>query len=233
MKEKESAPNYTAEELNDLFHSGALERIGMGSRRSCYRLRRGGSLCFKCYKSEDEIAEGKNPGKLNPRKLEPSVVREIEKYRFDERRNTCCQEYRYWKNLKLRVPAELMSAFPETMEIVKTKSRGWCLVEELIVNEDGTPIVKFLPTWRKADESGRKELLSALDAFESMLVRHTVRFFDPQTIMVQSVGGGFRLRVPDFEPATRTLIPIDVVFPALTRAKIRRRFARYRKTLGL
>ena len=39
MKEKESAPNYTAEELNDLFHSGALERIGMGSRRSCYRLR--------------------------------------------------------------------------------------------------------------------------------------------------------------------------------------------------
>ena len=35
MKEKESAPNYTAEELNDLFHSGALERIGMGSRRSC------------------------------------------------------------------------------------------------------------------------------------------------------------------------------------------------------
>lgn len=233
MKEKESAPNYTSAELDEFFRSGALVRLGMGSRRACYRLRRGGSLCFKCYKSEDEIAEGKDPGKLNPRKLEPSVVREIEKYRFDERRNTCCQEYRYWRNLKLRAPAELMSAFPETMEIVKTKSRGWCLVEELIANEDGTPIVKFLPTWRKADESGRRELLSALDSFERMLVRHSIRFFDPQTIMVQRTNGGFRLRVPDFEPATRTLIPIDAIFPALTRAKICRRFARYRKMLGL
>jgi hypothetical protein len=43
----------------------------------------------------------------------------------------------------------------------------------------------------------------------------------------------FVLRIVDFEPVTRTLIPIDAIFPALTRAKIRRRFARYRKMLGL
>lgn len=223
----------TAEELDAFFRGGRLERIGMGSRRACYLLPGNGALCLKCYKSDAEMAEGKDPGKRNPRRLEPAVVREIGKYRFDRRRNTCCQEYRYWRDLKLRAPAELMSAFPETMEIVRTESRGWCLIEELIMNADGSPIMKFLPVWRGADERERGELASALNAFEDLLLRYSIRFFDPQTIMVQRTRSGFRLRVPDFEPTTRTLIPIDAIVPALTRAKIRRRFARYRETLGL
>jgi hypothetical protein len=224
--------SYTVEELDELFRSNALRRIGMGSRRACYQLPCG-KLCVKSYRSDEEILEGKHPGRSNTPPLLRSVVKEIQSFRFDEKRNTSCQEYRYWENLKKKIPSALLEAFPETMEMFCVPSRGWCLVEELIENSDGTPIVKFLPAWRDSGEDGRKRLAEALETFEDFLVRHSIRFFDPQTVMVQRTSCGFRLRVPDFEPATRTLIPFEAIFPALVRKKIRRRFARFRRAVGI
>ena len=223
----------TAEELEALFREGKMERIGDGSRRVCYALP-GGKLCVKSYRSEDELeTRMRSDGSIERYPLKSSVVSEIRKARFDERRNTSCIEYRYWKELRERVFSEQLEAFPKTMEMVCLPSRGWCLVEELIENSDGTPIVKFLPAWRNAGEGDRRWLSEALDALEDFLVRHSIRFFDPQTIMVQRTPCGFRLRVPDFEPVTRTLIPFEAIIPALVRKKIRRRFARFRRTAGI
>ena len=220
---------YTAEELDEFFRSGALERIGMGSRRSCYRLPGNPGLCLKCYKSDAEILEGKDPGKAVSRPLAPAAAREIGRCRFDERRNTCCAEYRYWKGL----PEEVRHYFPSSMEIINTPSRGWCLVEELILNDDGSPIAKFLPAWRSAGEDGRRRLASELSKLEEVFLRRSIRFFDPQTIMVQRSRGELRLRIPDFEPVSRTFIPLDVLHPAFIRIKAGRRFARYRETWGI
>jgi hypothetical protein len=219
----------TAEEIDRLFDDGALRRIGMGSRRACYLLPGEGAICLKCYRSDGEIAEGRNPERNNHKALAPAVVREIRNCRFDERRNTCCQEYRYWKKLSERIPAELMAAFPDRMEIIRSRTRGWCLVEELMENDDGTPMVKFHEAWNAADDRMRETLLSLFDRLEDSLAENAVRFFDPQTIMVQTGETGIRLRIPDFEPAVRTLLPLDAVFPALIAMKVRRRFARYRK----
>ena len=49
---------YSAEELERLLADGALERIGIGTRRACYRLP-DGRRCLKCYRSDAEIEEGK------------------------------------------------------------------------------------------------------------------------------------------------------------------------------
>ena len=223
----------TAEELEALFREGKMERIGDGSRRVCYALP-GGKLCVKSYRSEDELeTRMRSDGAIERHPLKSSVVCEIRKARFDERLNTSCREYRYWTELRERVSSEQLEAFPKTMEMVLVPSRGWCLVEELIENSDGTAIVKFLPAWRNAGEGDRRWLSEALDALEDFLVRHSIRFFDPQTIMVQRTPCGFRLRVPDFEPVTRTLIPFEAIIPALVRKKIRRRFARFRRTAGI
>ena len=219
---------YTAKELDELFSSNALERIGMGSRRSCYRLPCG-KLCVKCYRSDEEILEGKDPGKPDSRPLVPAAAKEIQHFRFEEHRNTCCQEYHYWKNL----PEDIRRYFPATIEMLNTATRGWSLIEELILNDDGSPIVKFLPAWRTSDGEERQQLAALLDEFEAALARHSIRFFDPQTIMVQRTSEGLRLRIPDFEPTTRTLIPIDALLPIFSRMKMRRRFVRYRKTLGI
>ena len=223
---------YTAEEIEKLLAAGALMRIGMGSRRACYRLP-GGKLCIKCYRSDEEIAEGKHPGAACNKPLAAGAVREIRRFRFDEKHNICAQEYRYWLSLKKRLPEDLMRAFPATMELVKLPTRGWATIEELVENSDGTPPQKFADEWRAADEGRRKALLAAFDSIAEAFVRNTVRMFDPQNILVQRMdgGGGFRLRITDFEPGSRMLVRIDVV-PAITRMKVKRRFARYRKIFG-
>lgn len=56
MQENTSIPNYSAEDLDNLFSSGILERLGMGSRRACYKIP-GMSLCAICYWSDEEIKE--------------------------------------------------------------------------------------------------------------------------------------------------------------------------------
>ena len=124
----------TAEELEALFQEGKMARIGDGSRRVCYALP-GGGLCVKSYRSENELeTRMRSDGSIERHPLKSSVISEIRKARFDERFNTSCREYRYWKELRQRVSTEQLEAFPKTMEMVCIPSRGWCLVEELIEN---------------------------------------------------------------------------------------------------
>ena len=223
--------SFSAEQLDELLNNGSLERLGMGTRRACYRLP-GSDLCVKCYRSEEEIAEGRNSGSRQFKPLPLSVVKEIRRFRFDERRNTCCQEHRYWSELKCRLPEDLMSAFPTTIQPVLVPTRGWCEVEEHVVNADGSPVMKIHEVWLQADELLRKKLLNAFDTLTEKLAKWSVRMFDPQTLFVQKMAdGSIRLRILDFEPVSRTFFVLENLSPAIVRMKLRRRFGRYRKLL--
>ena len=210
-----------------------MERLGMGARRACYGIP-GTGLCVKCYRSDAEIAEGKYPGQLPVTPLAPAVVREIGRRRFDGRRNTSCQEYRYWLSLKRRLPAGLMTAFPATMEPLLLPSRGWCIVEEVVLNADGSGVKRFHEALSAASPGEQDGLFTAFDRLVDELCRHAVRFYDPQNILVQRCAdGAFRLRITDFEPVSRTLISLDRLSPSFARLKIRRRFLRYRRLFGI
>ena len=223
----------TAEQLDEWFKAGAMKRLGMGSRRACYAIP-DTDLCVKCYRSDEEIAEGKYPGHHPIEPLSASVVREIRKCRFDEKRNTCCQECRYWRALKRRLPGSLMAAFPSVVELVLAPSRGWCEVESLVANADGSPVVKFHEAWGRASGGERQRLLAAFERFVGELTLHAVRFYDPQNILVEKgERGAFRLRIVDFEPASRTMLSIDGLSPFFVRKKIERRIVRYRKIFGI
>ena len=218
----------TAEQLDGLFRTGAMKRLGIGSRRACYAIP-GTDLCVKCYRSEEEIALGKHVGYEPFKPLRPSVISEIRKNRFSDRKNTSCQEWRYYRSIMGRIPKKLAEAFPETIERLQVPVRGWCLVESMVRNFDGTAPRKFHETCASVrDRSRRMELLSALESLRDGLMESCVRFYDPQNILVQWMSAGsFRLRIVDFEPESRVAIPIDELFPPLARMKIRRRFARY------
>ena len=59
-------------------------------------------------------------------------------------------------------------------------------------------------------------------------IASSIRLYDPQNIIIQSLDGGkVKLRLVDFEPTTRTLIPIDSMIPFLIRMKTRRRIKRW------
>ena len=79
---------YTADEIEKLLAAGALKRIGMGSRRACYRLPDGRHRLAR-DRREAEIAEGKYkyPGVPLVGPLATRAVRGIRRFRFDERRN--------------------------------------------------------------------------------------------------------------------------------------------------
>lgn len=226
MKENASIPNYSAEALDNLFRSGTLERLGMGSRRVCYKIP-ASNLCVKCYRSEDEIKEGKYNGSVA---LAASVVREITKARFDEKRNTSCQEYRYWKKLKEKLPPEVFAAFPQNMECVLVPARGWCLVEERLENFDGSAPEDFKTAYFAADDNLKKSLLSAFLRLIDQFRIYAVRFYDPQNLLIQKLSDDdFVLRIVDFEPATRTFLPVDSMLPSFVRMKTLRRAKRWLK----
>ena len=225
---------YTAEKLDGLFRAGRMERLGIGSRRACYRVPDSG-LCVKCYRSEEEIAEGKHPGRPPFKPLRSSVVREIRRHRFSDEGNTSCQEWRYHETLRRRLPPELLAVFPETLERVLVPGRGWCLVEDEIRNADGSPVRPFHEAYFAArNEDMRSALLDAMKSLRDSLARHAVSFYDPQNILVQWLAdGSFRLRIVDFEPASRALVPLDKMIPGIVGLKVRRRFARYFKSFDM
>ena len=215
-----------SEELNNLFLEGKMERLGMGSRRTCYKIP-GTKFCVKCYRSDDEIKEGKYEGAVA---LAPSVVREIIKARFDEKRNTSCQEYRYWRKLKETLPPEVFAAFPQKMECVLVPARGWCLVEERLENFDGSKPEDFKTAYFAADDKIKKSLLSAFLRLIEQFRFYAVRFYDPQNLLIlRTSNDDFVLRIVDFEPASRSFLSIDSILPPLVRRKTMRRARRWLK----
>ena len=221
---------YSAEEIEKLLAAGALERIGMGSRRACYRLP-DGKHCLKCYRSDAEIEEGKYPGSIVVKPLAAGASREIHNYRFDERRNTCCQEYRYWLELKKLLASDLLTVFPATMEQVYLPSRGWALVEELVLNDDGSMPKKIAEEWSLANPRQRDAILGAFNVIRNAICDKALFFYDPQTILIQRCADGlFKLRIIDFEPVSRSFLPLDKI-KIFARLKAKRRFGRFLRVL--
>lgn len=190
--------------------------IGRGSRRICLRSP-DASLCVKRYRDDGEVGE--------------TVRKEIERCKFDRRRNTCAQEYDYIRSLEARLPPEVFAVFPEKMELKEDAVHGWYLVESLVLNGDGSTPERFSRTCRAANAETRRRLLAAFRNLAHDFEAVAVRFYDPQNVLVQWDGkpfeGDFRLRIVDFEPASRAFLPIDLICPAFRRMKLRRRVKRY------
>ena len=107
-------------------------------------------------------------------------------------------------------------------------SRGWCILEERIINANGAEPEHFAHAFRKADSRKKAQLLHSLKRLLVGLISNSVRLYDPQNIVVQNLQDGkFELRLMDFEPSGRCLIPIDALLPAFIRMKSFRRARRW------
>ena len=204
------------------------EQLGGGLRRVCLALP-GGKLCLKSYRTDDELDALSREREANGRKpIKQSVVREIHTCRFLRGKNTNVQEFESWKEMKERLPADIMAVFPKTMELVCDSMRGWSLVEERIDNFDGRPLRGIMHETRVAPPEVKSRLLASFRSLRDNLARHRVPFFDPPNVMVQWLDESeFRLRIVDFEPAVRTFLSIERLVPFMLSLKVRRRFNRW------
>lgn len=208
---------FTEQELAAFFRRG-LPCIGEGSRRRCFRIP-DKPFCVKFYRLPSEYTW----------KTRMAVKAEITCFRHSGRFNISCQEWRYHRELKESLPSELFAVFPETVERIYLPDRGWGVVENLLLNADGSPMRRVSAEMRKTTDAGlRIRIYRALTSLCCALAAKTVRFYDPPNIVLQWLpDGGFRLRIVDFEPRSRTLLPIPGFSPYFIRWKVRRRCKRY------
>ena len=192
--------------------------VGQGSRRSCYRMP-GGGLCVKFYHDLDRL----------PKRTRLSAFLEVFSARFFRAINVNAQEWRYHRSLRKRLTPDLLSVFPEHVELAYSEARGWGIIESLITNPDGTParrLHKELP--RVTDPALRLRLYRAAEALLSQIVQQRVKFYDMPNLLLQWTGEqAFRLRIADFEPYSRRAWAWLTCCGLLSQCKVRRRAHRY------
>lgn len=192
--------------------------IGEGSRRICYRTMSPG-LCAKFYRAPHQF----RPGTAHHVRLLVGLVR------FSRRLNVNRQEWRYHGELRQRLPADLLSVFPEKVAPVFSPELGWGVVESLILNADGTVARKITQELPRIEAPAlRLRVYREAERLLEGFARHDVRFYDLSNLLLQWTGtDSFRLRVADFEPCGRGLPALLTACGWYSRLKLRRRTARF------
>jgi len=197
-----------------------LEFIGKGSRRECYRLQNQ-DACVKFYR---------DPASMDmDRRARLSQRLHVFAARFVRGLNTNIQEWRYHQALKRQLPPELLAVFPERIEPVYSAERGWGIIESLVLNPDGS-LAKSVQTElaNTQDQELRMRLYRETERLLGQLSAYAVCFFDPPNILVQWLSpDSFRLRIVDFEPSGKEIVPGLSYVKPYVRSKVRRRSNRY------
>lgn len=189
------------------------ELIGEGTIRCCYH-KKGQSVCYKFY------ANWLSNDPTHPRSWKTRLRLLFTKHLFWF--NINMQEWRYYARLKKRLPVELMAAFPELMEPVYSTREGWGLREEILTNYDGSYgelVEKELR--RLAGTPRANELYQEVETFFEQAVTHAIALYDPRNLLVQWGSPDlYRLRVVDFEPKAKAVIPGLTYFKPFVRRRV-------------
>lgn len=205
-------------QIEHALRAKTLPFLGGGSRRVCHQLYDSG-LCVKCYRTPDEFTAY----------TKEKVKHEILRYAHHRKQNTSCQEYDAFQKMCRNQPTSILALFPEYLDIIYLPSYGWGLLETLIFNDDQTPAILF-PEYLNAhtkDAVRYRAVVKQLDNLLEELCAHCVHFYDFQNVLLQfKHDGTIRLRIADFEPRNRQLIPFSSFAPCLLRRQLRRRYHR-------
>lgn len=204
-----------------LLETEPLVRVGTGgSRRNCYRLGESG-YCVKFYKPPEECAPGA---------MKRSIARDIERRRFDRRRNSSAMEVDFYRSHWLKMPREVTEKLPPHVELVERKGWGYGILETYYANPDGTAIVPYQNEIRRQkDNPGiKREIYRQARDLLLVLVREAAYFFEPGNFHVRLLpDGGIETRIVDFEPDPKTFVPLERWFPWYRRLILRRKAKRY------
>lgn len=204
-----------------LLASEPLVRVGEGgSRRNCYRLGESG-YCVKFYKPQDECAAGGMKG---------SIARDIERRRFDRKRNSSAMEVDYYHSHWLRMPDEVVSRLLPHVELVEHPEWGYGILETYLCNPDGTAVIPYQNEIRRQRERPdvKREIYRQARDLLLVLIREAAYFYEPGNFhTLFRPDGGIETRIVDFEPCAKTFLQPERWIPQYRRAKLRRKSRRY------
>ena len=203
-----------------LLRGHELVEIGRGARRVCYRI---GETGF-CVKFLREPADGQSGRKVGWR-----FRQMLKNGRFNRRLNVNCLEADAMNKYRQEAGPLVASAFPETVEVVFDERRGYGVLMSCLTNADGSRVIRAeYEMAKRRDPAFAADCCRRLAALFEELIAAAAPFFEPANVQVQfRVDGTFRLRLIDFEPVDKKLVPITEWLPLARRLNLRRKADRY------
>jgi len=203
-----------------LLREHELVEIGRGARRVCYRI---GDTGF-CVKFLREPSDGQSGRKVGWR-----FRQMLKNGRFNRRQNVNCLEADAMNRYRREAGPLVAAAFPETVEVVFDEHRGYGVLMSYLTNADGSRVIRAeYEMAKRRDPVFATDCCQCLAALFEELIASAAPFFEPANVQVQfRANGTFRLRLIDFEPVDKKLVPITEWLPLARRINLRRKTGRY------
>lgn len=221
LKDKHRQLKRTPSPHEHLLYEEPWTRVGFGGkRRACYQLGKSG-LCVKFYKPIEECVAGR---------MKRSIRRDIAWRRFNKFRNSSSEEVYIYQLTRNSLPEDWKRKLPEVCERVFHPDHGWGILETFYANPDGTAIIPY--EFEIKRQAGHPEIQNEIYRqsrdFLLQLIESRAFFHEPGNFHVQfDEAGKVSLKLIDFEPESKTLIPLELVFSKFRQIKLRRKAIRY------
>ncbi|MGN0855333.1 MAG: hypothetical protein ACI4R9_07430 [Kiritimatiellia bacterium] len=206
--------------LAALLREHELIEIGRGTRRVAYRVGDTG-YCVKFYYPQEQCNVS--------RKMQKSIQRELKWRRFNKARNSSSAEVHVYNRFRHVLPPEIRAKLPEVCVRVFHPRWGWGVLETYYTNPDGTAIIPYeREVARQTDPAVKAEIYRQARDLLLLLIEHRAFFHEPGNFHVLlGEDGSVELKLIDFEPESKTAIPLEMFVPALRARKLRRKAQRY------
>lgn len=218
-KDKRRRSGHVPSPHEHLLWENELTPIGRGSRRQAYKIGDTG-FCAKFYLPPEECT---------PEKMKKSIRNEISRRRFSRLSNSSSQEVYIFGKFRHYMPEDIRSRLPPVCERVYHPQWGWGVLETYYTNPDGTAIIPYRREMeRRKDKAGKMEIYRQARDILSEMIAVSALFHEPGNFHVlNGADGSITLKLIDFEPDPKTLIPLEAMFPFVRRAKLRRKARRF------
>ena len=219
LKDKRHLRHHRPSPHEYLLWCNPLVPIGRGSRRQAYRIGDTG-FCAKFYLPPEDCMPGK---------MERSIRREIKWRRFSRFCNSSSQEVYIYGKMRHAMPDWVRACMPPVCERVFHHKYGWGVLETLYLNPDGSAVVCCRrEIARQQDEQAKAFIYTKVRDLLNELIARAARFHEPGNFHVLNrPDGSLELKMIDFEPDSKTLIPIESYLACWRRMKLRRKAKRF------
>ncbi|MBR0198020.1 MAG: hypothetical protein IJQ34_07785 [Kiritimatiellae bacterium] len=223
LKDKRKVFARRTSSLNHLVFENQLTEIGRGTRRVAYKVGETG-YCVKFYYPQEQCIEAL--------KMQKSIQRDVKWRRFNKHRNSSSEEVHIYNILRHTMPEEIRVHMPPLCERVFHPIWGWGIIETFYTDPDGSAILPYEDAIRKlkTNPEKKREIYIQARQFLLLLIKHSALFYEPGNLHVlHKADGSLELKLVDFEPESKTAIPLEIIWPWFRRRKLRRKARRYLK----
>lgn len=138
------------------------------------------------------------------------------------------------KVYRLKGGTAVAAALPEVVETVYDPQLGYGVLMSYLTNADGSPVISAVYEMaNRRDSAFSRACYGQIKRLLEDLVACSAPFFEPDNFQAQVMpDGGVRIRMIDFEPCDKKLIPLGEFVPLARRIHLRHKARRSLKKMA-